>query len=238
MLRACPLVTLFALFIALVNAHVTTNPAYGRASYWYTEFSVGHGCGAIATTELEVHLAQGIASISPQVIFGWDVTVTPNQDGTSVKWTASTPAHALPAHNLRRFGLNMKLPSAAAVGSSIYFPVNQRCGNTSNDWVEIPDGSGEHLPRPAPKVTITSGKSLQEDQIADLQRDLKQAQTDADAAGTVSIVAIAVAAVALLFNVVSCVSRSTNGGQQAVQQPEKQTSTSGDPPMKTVEEVA
>jgi len=68
---------LFLLF-GTAAAHVTFTPNYGAPSGWYfaTTLKVPHGKPGHFTTKLEVGVPEGVLTVKPEDIPGWDITTT------------------------------------------------------------------------------------------------------------------------------------------------------------------
>ena len=133
------------------SAHVEVDPSSAAAgSYSLLTFSVGHGCDGSPTTGITIDVPETIASVTPTVNPGWDVT--PLTDG-QITYTALTPL----ADGLRTtFALSLQIPADAAVGDTLAFPVLQSCEVGETNWSEaIVEGEAEP-DHPAPAVTVTA----------------------------------------------------------------------------------
>ena len=70
-----------------------------------------------------------------------------------IRWTANTPADALPGNFYDEFVLQARLPGQAGV---LYWPVAQVCETGRMDWAEVPvAGQKLHdLKSPAPALEL------------------------------------------------------------------------------------
>jgi uncharacterized protein YcnI len=146
-------------------AHVTVSPGEASADgYSKLDFSVGHGCDGSPTVEVSIQIPAGVASVTPEVAPGWEITVeegtlpeplevndeTVTEGVTSVTWSGGS----LDAHQLQLFGMNVRI--AAEAGETLYFPVVQTCEEGENAWIEIPEAGGEEPESPAPALTLVA----------------------------------------------------------------------------------
>jgi uncharacterized protein YcnI len=150
------------------SAHVEVSPSTTAAgSYSLLTFSLGHGCDGSATTGITIDIPEAIASVTPTVNPGWDVTkVTvdgaasetdeagegPTSRVSQVVYTATAPL----ADGLRTtFDLSLQIPEDA-VGETLSFPVLQSCEVGETNWSEpIVEGEAEPA-HPAPSLTVTA----------------------------------------------------------------------------------
>jgi uncharacterized protein YcnI len=151
------------------SAHVEVDPSSAAAgSYSLLTFSVGHGCDGSATTALTIDIPEPIASVTPTVNPGWDVTkvevdlAEPTEDSHGdavstrvgqIRYTALAPL----ADGLRTtFELSLQIPADAAVGDTLAFPVLQSCEVGETNWSEaVTEGEAEPA-HPAPTVTVAA----------------------------------------------------------------------------------
>lgn len=131
------------------SAHVTVDPSTtGAGSYAVLTFAIPHGCDGSATTSISISIPEQIASVTPTVNPGWDVSLTREGDRvTTVDYTAHTP---LPSELRDTFELSLRLPDGA-VGDTLAFPVLQSCVEGSVDWASLEAGAAA----PAPVVVLT-----------------------------------------------------------------------------------
>jgi len=148
-------------------AHVTVDPAEAAAdSYAKLTFRVPHGCDGAPTETVRVQIPDGVVSVKPQVVAGWEIETVigeydepvelhGNQVTEGVKevvWSGGS----LSDEHLEEFGMSVKLPPGE--GETLVFPAVQECpGGASERWVEVAeDGEDAHeLEHPAPTVTLT-----------------------------------------------------------------------------------
>ncbi len=119
------------------------------ASSYKATFRVGHGCGASPTREIAVTIPAGVEGAKPMPKAGWTVAIEreklaqPRTDHGKaitdevrrIRWTASTPADALPGDFYDEFVLQARMPAQAG---TIYWPVEQICEKGSMNWNQIP----------------------------------------------------------------------------------------------------
>lgn len=122
---------------------------------------IPHGCGDSAVTAVEVKLPDGVVSAKPELIAGWESSVTmvaanytlwgteyTERVGT-ITWTGGP----LPDGQYLDFGINATFqlePGEYAL------PVVQYCGSDSVTWIEVPAEGQTHddLEYPAPMFTV------------------------------------------------------------------------------------
>jgi copper(I)-binding protein len=151
-LAACALLT----GAGAVLAHVTLPPGGATVGSDYNAaFRVGHACeGAKATTGLAVRLPKGFVLSDAQARKGWKLDVQKSGDG-EVRWTAETPADALPGSERAEFVLRGKVPAAPG---TLWFKVLQTCDTGAADWAEVPPSgnSTAGLKSPAAKLNVVA----------------------------------------------------------------------------------
>ncbi|HZF84954.1 MAG TPA: copper chaperone PCu(A)C [Burkholderiaceae bacterium] len=136
-------------------AHVVLQPGPAVAGSTYdAAFKVGHACkDARSTTGLTVRLPRGFVLQDVPARTGWKVDIDRSGTGT-VRWTADTPAQALPGDRKGEFLLRGTLPAAPG---PLYFAVLQSCDVGSADWAQLPTGAaGEKLPFPAARLNVVA----------------------------------------------------------------------------------
>jgi uncharacterized protein YcnI len=131
------------------SAHVVAEPGAGPAgSYQVLRFSVGHGCGAVATTALRIDIPPGVTTARPQAKPGWTLDMARSGDlVTAITWRGE-----LPYDQLEEFLIQVKLP---ATPGRIAFPTIQTCGERVSRWVEVGPPGGPRPEHPAPVVVVT-----------------------------------------------------------------------------------
>lgn len=134
-------------------AHVTL-PSGGAAagSDYEAAFRIGHVCkDAKATIGVVVRLPKGFTFTDAQARKGWRLDVQKAGDG-EVRWTAESPASALPASEQAEFIMRGKL---TATPGPLYFKVLQTCDTGSADWAQVPTGAaGEKPTFPAARLDV------------------------------------------------------------------------------------
>ena len=113
------------------TAHITLPPGGAAAGSDYeAAFRVGHACkDAKATTGVTVRLPKGFTLNDAQARKGWKLDVQKAAGDGEVRWTADSPATALPGTERAEFILRGKL---TATPGPLYFKVLQSCDNGAN----------------------------------------------------------------------------------------------------------
>lgn len=161
------LVSVTGLFNA-AKAHITLEYGVANAGSSYkATLRVGHGCGESPTHEIAVTIPPGVEDAKPMPKAGWTIAIEreklaqPRDDHGKpitdavrrIRWTANTPADALPGNFYDEFVLQARLPGQAGV---LYWPVAQVCETGRMDWAEVPvAGQKLHdLKSPAPALEL------------------------------------------------------------------------------------
>ncbi|MBS0427836.1 MAG: copper chaperone PCu(A)C [Proteobacteria bacterium] len=139
-------------------AHVVLQPGPAVAGSAYdAAFKVGHACkDARSTTALAVRLPRGFVLQDVPARAGWKVDIDRSgaSAGGTVRWTADSPAQALPGDQKGEFVLRGTLP---ATPGPLYFQALQTCDVGSADWAQLPTGAaGEKLPFPAARLNVVA----------------------------------------------------------------------------------
>lgn len=150
------------------SAHISVDsPSTAAGSYTVLTFALPHGCDGSATTALAISIPEQIASVTPTVNPGWDVSkvdvdlAKPITDGAGntistrlgqVVYTAKTP---FPDGLRDTFALSMQLPADAA-GSTLEFPILQTCEVGETNWNQAPKADGSEPDHPAPAIAVTA----------------------------------------------------------------------------------
>lgn len=165
-------VSVIALASAPASAHATLEPREAAAgSYYKAVIAVPHGCDGAATISLRVGIPDGVIAVKPMPKPGWRLTT---EKGTY----ARTYAHhgrdvgegvrsitwqdgRLSDEHFDEFVFQAYLSEELSPGATIYFSVKQICETGSIDWNETADtpAFGSPMKYPAPRLTITEGKS-------------------------------------------------------------------------------
>jgi uncharacterized protein YcnI len=136
---------------APASAHIEPTVEEAAAGSYVTfALTVPHGCDDDSgTTRLEVQMSEGIESVTPEFLPGWDATVD-DSDGLVVTWEGGP----LPHDQFLQFGLSVQMPDAA--GETVLFPTIQTCeSGDSTSWIEETPEGGEEPEHPAPAITLT-----------------------------------------------------------------------------------
>ncbi|TPX37405.1 hypothetical protein SmJEL517_g00461 [Synchytrium microbalum] len=172
-MKAQEAVILFTIALAgIVNGHVTANPNVGiPATSLITAFRVPHGCGTNGTVSISVSIADGVTSVKPRQLAGWNITLDYRplvppvvSEGVTVNTTVSavtftTTGVPLDVIYFEDFQIQMKLP-AANDSTILYFPTIQACTVGFNNWTQIPV-TGQPTPStPAPSITLKTNGTL------------------------------------------------------------------------------
>ena len=148
------------------GAHISPqDPEAPSGSYFTTAFKVGHGCDGSPTTKVAIKMGDGVTSVKPQPVPGWNLTTTTRRldppidnHGTTITETVDEviwEGGSLPDDELQMFWISMKLPEGDA-GTAVEFPVVQTCETGETAWIE-PIVEGQEEPEhPAPAVVLTA----------------------------------------------------------------------------------
>jgi periplasmic copper chaperone A len=200
-----------ALVAGPAAAHVTVSPPEAPAGgYTKLDVRVPHGCDGAATEVVRVQIPEGITSVTPQVVTGWEIEIEMEEldepmDAGHGEQITERPAEVvwtggpLEDEYLEEFGLSVRMPEGDE-GEIVYFPAVQECeGGEEAAWIELPDegGEGEDLEHPAPGVVLTAGGDGYGDPAQEATTDTVAAAATSDAGGT-DAVAVAALVVALL----------------------------------------
>ncbi|MDQ2678548.1 MAG: YcnI family protein [Actinomycetota bacterium] len=154
------------LLAGTAGAHISPqDPEAPSGSYFTTAFKVGHGCDGSPTTKVAIKMGDGVTSVKPQPVAGWNLTTTTREldppidnHGTMITETVDEviwEGGPLPDDELQMFWISMKLPEGEA-GTAVEFPVVQTCETGETAWIE-PVVEGQDEPEhPAPAVVLTA----------------------------------------------------------------------------------
>lgn len=200
-----------ALVAGPAAAHVTVSPQEAPSGgYTKLDVRVPHGCDEAATEVLRVQIPEGILSVTPQIVPGWEVEVEMEEldepvEGSHGEEVTERPAEVVwtggPLEDgyLEEFGLSIRMLEGDE-GDIVYFPSIQECEDGEESaWIELPDedGEGEELEYPAPGVVLTAGGDGGGDPAEEATTDTVAASATTDEGGT-DAVAVAALVVALL----------------------------------------
>ena len=153
-------------------AHVTANPPTAPSDgFAVIAFQVPHGCDGSPTTSLTVRIPEGVVSVKPEAVAGWQVATkigkyaepvdlfgeTVTEGVKEVTWSGGS----LPDSQYLDFGLSLKLPPLDA-GTKLNFPVIQRCQQGVTRWIQIPVEGEEEPEEPAPQVELIAAEGEDE----------------------------------------------------------------------------
>lgn len=151
---------------AATNTHVVLTQRTAPAdSYFRAAFVVPHGCDGAATTAVTVWLPETVLIAKPQPKPGWQVRIervtlerpVPGPHGTQIKervakitWSGGS----LPDDHFDEFAVQVRLP---AESGTLYFPVEQICGDRRRRWSELPapHQKPSELESPAASLAVT-----------------------------------------------------------------------------------
>ncbi len=136
---------------AHVSPTIEEAPAGGFAAFG---LRVPHGCEGQSpqadTERVEVQIPDGIESVTPQQLPGWEATVDDGAGGLTVTWAGGPLAH----DQFVEFGLSLQMPDTP--GETARFPVIQTCVSGEEvAWVEEAVEGEEEPEHPAPAIAIT-----------------------------------------------------------------------------------
>jgi uncharacterized protein YcnI len=146
-------------------AHVTANPTEAPADgFAMITFRVPHGCEDSPTTSLSIRIPDGVLSVTPQAVPGWDVETTTGKLAQPIQSEGETITEgvkqvtwsggSLDPHQFTDFGISMRMPNSP--GETLAFPAIQRCAEGETRWIQIPTAGGPEPDTPAPTVTLTA----------------------------------------------------------------------------------
>lgn len=161
-------ITALAISLALAGtpalAHVGLTPAQAQAgSTIRAVLAVPHGCDGAATTRISVTMPDGLYVARPMPKPGWSLTT---QDGD---YAAPYDNHGtMLTRGIRRIEWTGELPDAwydefvfagtlggdLQPGATLYFPVEQTCGERVEHWTGVPAAEGAAVDDPAPALTV------------------------------------------------------------------------------------
>jgi len=152
--------------ISAALAHVTLSQRTALAdSYFRAAFTIPHGCDGAATTKVSIWLPESILQAKPQVKPGWSIEVirvkldneVTGPHGEKIAERVAKIVFSggnIPDEFIDEFVLQVRLPKEAG---TLYFPVEQECGEKRLGWTEIPapHQSVRDLEKPAAMLTVT-----------------------------------------------------------------------------------
>jgi uncharacterized protein YcnI len=149
-------------------AHVSASPSEAPAgASTVIELSTSHGCDGSPTTQIAVEIPEGVLSVRPTVVAGWEIEVVeetlaePIDDGHGGQMTERTASVTYTAvdepleDGLRQvWPISMKMPDAP--GTTVHLPVVQTCEVGETAWITIAADGAEEPETPAPSVALVA----------------------------------------------------------------------------------
>lgn len=138
---------------ASAHVHVTPDESAAGTST-RLGFSFSHGCEDSPTTAVVLTIPEGVDGVTPVADGAWTISRELGDDGipTQVTYTAVTPIESGISATV---SLDVIFASSAS-GTSVAFPVLQKCVVGETDWAEVAtEGQTEDdLASPAPVVAV------------------------------------------------------------------------------------
>lgn len=159
---------LLALATSAASAHITLEAAEAPVGAAYKAvFRLPHGCEGKPTIAIRVRIPEGMIGVKPMPKPGWTLDKVKgkyaktyklsgadvSEGVTEVSWSGGS----LPDDEYDEFVLRGNLAGDLPVGTMLYFPVVQECGDGAVErWIEIPAAgqSSDHLKTPAPGIKL------------------------------------------------------------------------------------
>jgi uncharacterized protein YcnI len=161
----CAALALIASAGAATSHPTLTQRSAPADSYFRASFSVPHGCDGAATTAVSIWLPESVLQAKPQVKPGWKIEiqrvkldkVVDGPHGAKITHRVAKVTFSggvLPDDHFDEFTLSLRLPNEVG---TLYFPVEQVCGEKVRAWNEIPSPSqnANELDSPAAILTVT-----------------------------------------------------------------------------------
>ncbi len=150
--------------VAMAHATLETKEAAVNSTY-KAVVRIAHGCEGEATQKVRVTIPEGVISVKPKNIGGWSMETVTGDYARSYEYHGTRTSGVkeiiwtgeLADDHYEEFIFRARLTDALPVGEKLYFPVVQECATGENAWIELPDGSGEKLKKPAPGVMMIQG---------------------------------------------------------------------------------
>jgi len=161
---ACAVLALIA-SVSAAFSHVTLAQRSAPAdNYYRATFTVPHGCDGLATTKVSIWLPEEILQAKPMLKAGWRIEVlkvkldkvVDGPHGAKITERVAKVVFSggnVPDDHIDEFTLQLRLPKEAG---TLYFPVEQECGDKRRAWNEIPSPSQKpnELDSPAAVLTV------------------------------------------------------------------------------------
>ncbi len=162
---ACAALGVIAGTVAASSHPTLTQKSAAADSYFRASFTVPHGCDGAATTKVSIWLPESIVQARPMLKPGWIVEIQrvkldkeiDGPHGHKITYRVAKVIFSggnLPDDFFDEFTLSLRLPKEAG---TLYFPVEQVCGDKVRAWNEIPSPSQKlhDLDNPAAALTVT-----------------------------------------------------------------------------------
>lgn len=162
---ACAVFALIVSASAAFSHPTLTQRSAPADSYFRASFTVPHGCDGAATTKVSIWLPESVVQARPMVKPGWKIEIQrvklekelEGPHGYKITHRVAKVIFSggnLPDDHFDEFTLSLRLPKEAG---TLYFPVEQVCGDKIRAWNEIPSPSQKlhDLENPAAQLTVT-----------------------------------------------------------------------------------
>jgi uncharacterized protein YcnI len=162
---ACAVLGVIAGAFAASSHPTLTQKSATADSYFRASFTVPHGCDGAATTKVSIWLPEGIVQARPMLKPGWTIEIQrvklekeiEGPHGSKITHRVAKVIFYggnLPDDFFDEFTLSLRLPKETG---TLYFPVEQSCGDKVRAWNEIPSPSQKlnDLDSPAAALTVT-----------------------------------------------------------------------------------
>ena len=156
---------------SMASAHVALEAKQAKVGAGYKAiFGVPHGCEGQPTTEVSIDVPEGVIGVKPMPKAGWTLALqkgpyartykfhhgeTKSEGVKRVTWSGGS----LPDEHFDQFVLSTFVAGELEPGSTLYFPVTQKCASGEQRWSEVPvEGQDTHsLAHPAPMLVLVGG---------------------------------------------------------------------------------
>jgi uncharacterized protein YcnI len=162
---ACAALGVIAGAFAASSHPTLTQKSAPADSYFRATFTVPHGCGGAATTKVSIWLPESVLQARPMLKPGWVIEIQrvklekeiEGPHGHKITQRVAKLIFSggnLPDDHFDEFTLSLRLPKEAG---TLYFPIEQQCGDKVRAWNEIPSPSQKlhDLDSPAAALTLT-----------------------------------------------------------------------------------
>lgn len=154
---------------SLAHATLEHTRAAPNASYRGV-VQINHGCGGQPTTRVSVTIPEGVIGAKPMPKPGWQVATEKGPYARAYPYfhgdiregvkTITWSGGSLADDQADEFTFLARVTDAFALGSTVYFPIEQDCASGSYRWSETPSAgqAAQMLKSPAPGVLIVAGQ--------------------------------------------------------------------------------